>query len=189
MTIKATYKTPFRRRMEGKTDYAKRLAMVKSGKVRITVRTTNKRITVQAIKYNPKGDETLASAASTELTKFSFYGTNNTPSAYLTGFLLGKKLLEKANEGILDIGMKTPSHGSVVFAALKGVADSGITINYDKSAVPSEDRITGKTLDDYSKTVENPEKVFSGYIKAGISPGKIAEAFSKAKSEIEKVKK
>jgi large subunit ribosomal protein L18 len=189
MTVTTTYKTPFRRRGEGKTDYAKRLAMVKSEKIRIVVRTTNTRITVQAIKYNPKGDETIAFADSRELKNYSFYGTNNTPSAYLTGFLLGKKFLVKENEGILDIGMKTPSHGSIVFAALKGVADAGVKINYNQNAVPSKERISGKVLDDYAKTVENADKVFSGYKKAGINPGEIEKAFEKAKSEIEKVSK
>ena len=188
MTVTTTYKTPFRRRREGKTDYRKRLAMVKSEKIRLVVRTTNTRVTVQAIKYNPKGDETIAKADSRELNNFSFYGTNNTPSAYLTGFLLGKRLAAVEKTGILDIGMKTPSHGGILFAALKGISDSGIDVKYDEKAVPSKDRITGKVLDDYAKTVENADKVFSGYKKAGINPGEIEKAFEKAKSEIEKVK-
>ena len=194
MTKSTTYKTPFRRRREGKTNYKTRLAMVKSEKIRLVVRTTNKRITVQAIKYSPEGDKTIASADSRELNKYSFYGTNNTPSAYLTGFLLGKKLASGAQKdakektGILDIGLKTPSHGSVIFAALKGIADAGIEIKFDAKAVPSEDRITGKTLDDYAKSLENAGEKFSGYKKAGINPGEIQKAFEKAKAEIEKMK-
>ena len=184
---KGTHKMPFRRRREQKTDYRKRLAMVKSGSVRLVIRTSNKRITAQAIKYDPKGDITIANADSRELAKYSFYGTNNTPSAYLTGLLLGKRMPANEKAGILDIGLKTPSHGSVVFAALKGIADAGVRVAFDEKAAPSEDRITGKVLDEYAKGQGN-ENAFSGYRKAGINPGEIAQAFAKAKAEIEKIK-
>ncbi len=189
MTVGKTYVVHFRRRREGKTDYRRRLALVKSKKIRLAVRTTNKRMLVQAIRFNPKGDETVASADSRELEKFSFYGTNNTPSAYLTGLLLGKRLSSKEKEGTLDIGMKTPSHGSVIFAALKGISDAGIKVNFGAEAVPSEDRINGKVLDKYALSLgEKAKTIFSGYIKAGINIGEISKAFEKAKEKIMQVK-
>ena len=177
-----TFKPKFRRRREGKTDYAKRLGLIRSKKVKVTVRKTGRQIIAQAIKYNPKGDETLASATSKELDSFGFYGTNNTPSSYLTGFLLGKRMTEK--EAVLDIGMQSPSHGSVIFACLKGIVDAGIKVPYNAKAVPSEERITGKVLEDYAKT--NADK-FSNYEKKGIKVDSITKAFEKAKVEIEKV--
>ncbi len=162
-----TYKTQFRRRREKKTNYSKRLSTVKSGKVKMTVRKTNKRIVVQAIKYNPIGDETLVSATSTELTKFGFKGNSNTPSAYLTGLLAGKRLLAKdVSTAIGEIGFKTPSKGGVVFAAIQGVSDSGVKIPIGKESVPSEDRLTGKKM------------------KKDVS-----KEFEKAKEEVSKVKK
>ncbi|MFA6399822.1 MAG: 50S ribosomal protein L18, partial [archaeon] len=88
MTITTTYETKFRRRKEGKTDYSKRLALVRSRKIRIVVRKTNTRIIAQAVKFDPKGDITIASVDSTDLEQFGWYGTNNTPSAYLVGFYL-----------------------------------------------------------------------------------------------------
>jgi large subunit ribosomal protein L18 len=176
-----TFDTKFRRRQEGKTNYSKRLALVKSKKIRICVRKTGTRIIAQAIKYNPKGDETIAQATSKELDKFGFYGTNNTPSAYLTGYLLGKRMSEK--EAILDIGMQSPSHGSVIFATLKGVIDAGITVPHDAKAIPSEDRLNGSVLEGYAK--ENKDK-FSNYEKKNVID--ITKAFEKAKAEIEKVK-
>jgi len=186
---KRTFEVKFRRRREQKTDYQKRLALVRSKKIRIVARKTNKRMILQAIRFNPKGDETVASADSRELKEYKFYGTNNTPSAYLTGFLLGKRLLKHAKEGVLDIGRKSPSHGSVVFAAVKGVADAGINVPYSMEAVPKEDRINGKVLDDYAKKLGDKAKtVFAGYIKEGITPGEISKAFEKAKAEIAKVK-
>jgi large subunit ribosomal protein L18 len=176
-----TYKPKFRRRREGKTNYTKRLALIRAKKVKITVRKTNKQIIAQAIKYNPKGDETIASATSKELDSFGFYGTNNTPSAYLTGYLLGKRMTKK--EAVLDIGMQSPSHGSVIFACLKGVIDAGINIPHNAKAIPSEERLTGKVLEEYAKI--NTDK-FSNYEKKGVKVDGITSAFKKAKEEIEK---
>jgi len=187
MTITATYETPFRRRKEGKTDYSKRLALVKSRKLRIVVRKTNSRIIAHAVKFDPKGDITIACVDSIDLKKFGWYGTNNTPSAYLAGFYLGKKI--GAQACVLDIGRKHPSHGSVIFAVVKGAADAGVLVPFNASAVPSEDRLNGKMLDEYAKKLGDKAKVmFSKYIKAGITPGEFSKAFEKAKSEIAKVK-
>ena len=178
-----TFETKFRRRREGKTNYKTRLALVKSKKVRIVVRKTGSSIIAQAIKYKPEGDVTIASANSKELDKMGFYGTNNTPSAYLTGYLLGKRMSEK--EAILDIGMQRPSHGSVIFACLQGAIDAGITIPHDKSAIPKEDRLNATVLETFAK--EHPEK-FSVYEKKGIKVDAIAKAFEQTKATIDKVK-
>jgi large subunit ribosomal protein L18 len=187
MATKATFATKFRRRRQGKTNYEKRLAMVKSRKIRLVIRKTNKRIIAQAMKFNPKGDEVVKSADSNELAKYKFYGTNNTPSAYLVGFLLGKKLGKE--KCILDIGRRSPSHGGVVFAALKGAVDAGVEIPFNADALPSDERINGKALDDYAKKLGDKAKtVFANYIKEGIQPGEIQKAFDKAKAEISKVK-
>ncbi|VVB76375.1 50S ribosomal protein L18 [uncultured archaeon] len=184
---KSTFDMPFRRRREGKTDYKKRLALVKSKKLRLVVRKSNMRVIVHAVRYEPKGDVTVATADSRELVKYKFYGTNNTPSAYLVGFLLGKRLGKE--KCVLDMGRKSPSHGNVIFAALKGAIDAGVEVPHSAEALPSEDRISGKVLDDYAKKLGDKAKtVFSNYIKAGIQPGEIQKAFEKAKAEIAKVK-
>ena len=185
MSKDKTFETKFRRRQQGKTDYKIRLALVRSKKVRIVVRKTNSQIIAHAVKFNPVGDETLAAVTSKDLKEYGFYGTNNTPSAYLVGLLLGKKLVGKVEEAVSDIGRRSPSHGGVVFACLKGVVDSGIKLPLSKEAIPSEDRINGKVLDNYAK--ENADK-FSQYTKAGIAPGEIEQAFKNAKEQIEKVK-
>ncbi len=183
MSKDKTYEPQFRRRREGKTNYKKRIAQVRSGEIRVVVRKTSKQIIAHAIKFNPKGDETIAHATSKELDKFGFYGTNNTPSAYLTGLLLGRRMKEK--KAILDIGKRNQSHGGVVFACLKGLLDAGIIIPHSKEAIPSEDRINGTVLEKYAK--EN-EKLFSNYEKKGIKVDTITKSFEKAKSEISKVK-
>jgi large subunit ribosomal protein L18 len=186
MAHKSTFETKFRRRREGKTDYAKRLALVKSKRLRIVVRKTNKRIVVHAVQFELKGDVTKAMVDSQQLKKFGWYGTN-TPSAYLAGFLLAKKLGKQ--KCVLDIGRRNPSHGSVIFATLKGAADGGVEIPFDAEAVPSEDRLNGKELDNYAKKLGDKAKVvFSNYVKAGITPGEFNKAFEKTKAEIAKVK-
>ena len=189
MVTTKTFEVKFKRRRNQKTDYTKRLNLAKSRKIRVVVRKTNSRILAHAVKFNPKGDETIAHADSRELKSFSFYGTNNTPSAYLVGYLLGKRLAGKTKEVILDMGRKSPSHGCVIFAAAKGIADSGISIPFSAEAAPSEDRINGKVLDEYAKKLgEKAKTVFSNYITSGIGAGEINKAFEKAKSEISKVK-
>jgi len=53
-----------RRRRQGKTDYRKRLKLVKSGIERLVVRRTNRRIIVQLVRSKHGGDETLAAVSS-----------------------------------------------------------------------------------------------------------------------------
>lgn len=187
MANKVTYKTLFRRRREGKTDYVKRLALVRSKTPRLVVRKSNKRIIAQVIEFSLKGDNTLATVDSNDLKKYKWYGTNNTPSAYLVGYLIGKKVA--GQKCVLDIGRRHPSYGSVVFAVLKGAVDGGMNIPFDEKAVPTQERLTAKTLDDYAEKLGDKAKiVFSNYIKEGIMPGEFNKAFEKAKAEIAKVK-
>jgi large subunit ribosomal protein L18 len=82
-----------RRRRAGLTDYRKRLKLVKSGLERLVVRRTNRRIIAMLVKSKAGGDETIVSATSDVLSKFGWKASfKSIPAAYLTGFLLGKKL-------------------------------------------------------------------------------------------------
>ncbi|HHF55576.1 MAG TPA: 50S ribosomal protein L18 [Thermoplasmatales archaeon] len=141
---------PFRRRREGKTNYRKRLALLKSGKPRVVVRRSNKNIRVQFALYDMNGDRIVASAIGTDLRKYGWeYSLSNTPAAYLTGLLAGKRALKKGlKEGVLDIGLYTPRRGARIFAALKGVVDAGVDVPYGEEIVPSEDRLYGKHISD-----------------------------------------
>ncbi len=155
----------FRRRREKKTNYKKRLALLKSGKTRVVIRKRLKNISVQFINYNPKGDETIASAFSTELKKFGWEGSRgNLPAAYLTGFLAGKRAKEKnINEAILDIGLQTSTKGSRIYAALKGVLDAGVKVPCSQEILPSEDRIKGKHIsEDIVRKFEIVKKKIEG---------------------------
>ena len=134
------YRSPFRRRKEGRTNFAKRLALVKSGKTRMVVRRSNKGIVVQFINFDPKGDRTLLTVSGTHLAKLHGWPSKrNAWTAYLAGLMAGKLALKKGvKEFVFDMGMYVPSKGSVVFAALKGVADAGLSTKLDTAKVPEK---------------------------------------------------
>lgn len=154
------FNVAFRRRREGKTNYAKRLALVKSGKPRMVVRRSNAGVVVQFVEFDPKGDRTLLTVTGSQLSKLCQWPSKrNVWTAYLAGLMAGRMAHKKGvTEFVLDIGMYTPSRGSMLFAALKGAADAGLKASFDKEKVP-EDKLA------------NP-------------PEKIKAAFSQARSKI-----
>ncbi len=145
------YRVPRRRRREGKTDYRKRISLIKSRKKRLVVRIQNNTIISQIIEYNPKGDETITQAISKELKEYGYEGNySNIPAAYLTGLLIGKRAQEKEiKEAVLDIGRRTPVKGSKTFAVLKGAVEAGMEIPHGKKVLPDEERIKGKHIEEY----------------------------------------
>lgn len=151
---------PFKRRMKEKTNYEKRLALLKSGKTRLIIRKSLSNISVQFINFKPTGDETIASAVSSELKKIGWIKSGNVPAAYLTGLLAGKKAREKnIKEAVLDIGLQVSTKGSRIYAALKGVLDAGINVPHSKEVLPSDDRIKGKHIsEDLEKQFEDTKK-------------------------------
>jgi len=150
MSSGPTYKVKFRRRRESKTDYSKRLALLKSGKPRLTVRKSNNSTICEVVSYNPKGDETNAYFTSTVLKKMGWKNhCGNTPSSYLTGYACAKKAIKAGvKEAVLDIGLISPIHGSRIFAALKGAIDAGLKIPADEKVFPAEERINAKIISD-----------------------------------------
>lgn len=135
-----TYEVPFRRRREKKTNYGKRLALVKGEKPVMVVRRSNRYVTVQFVEFDPKGDKTIFSVSGNKLEKlFKWPSKRNVWSAYLSGLYAGKEASKKGvKEFVLDIGMRTPSKGSVVFAALQGAVDAGLKTSYSDEKVPKD---------------------------------------------------
>jgi len=188
------YRRPNRRRAEGKTNYHKRLKLLKSRKLRLVIRASNNHITVQIVESKIGGDKVLVSAFSKELTKK--YGwkanTGNIPAAYLTGYLTGLRA-KKQNiaDVILDLGIF--SHRNRVLAAFKGFLKSGIDVPYREKFFPEtlDNRIDGSHIVNYAKMLKSePEmyqKVFSGYLnKKKIDPLKLSQEFSTILKKIEK---
>lgn len=153
-----TYEVKFRRRRESKTNYKKRLALVKSKKPRLVARKKNNSTICEIVSYNPKGDEVNAFFTSTSLRKLGWKGhTGNIPAAYLAGYGCGKQAVKNGiKEAVLDIGLTTPVHGTRIFAVLKGAIDAGLTVPSDEKAFPKEDRINGKHISE--ETVKNFEE-------------------------------
>jgi large subunit ribosomal protein L18 len=138
-----------RREQEQKTNYHKRLRMLSSNLPRVVVRKSQKNIYAQIIEYAPTGDRVLLASSTKEIEKKYGWKTarNNTPAAYITGYLLGKKAQKaKIKKAVYDIGMQSIIKGSVLFSCLKGAVDAGMEIPHSKDVFPSEDRIQGKHL-------------------------------------------
>jgi len=156
------YRVPFRRRRENKTNYHNRLKLLSSRKPRVVIRKTNSNIIIQMIKYNPNGDLVLASAISNELDSYGYdKNKKNIPAAYLTGFLFGLKVKKNLNidEAILDIGLNTSIKGSRVYAALKGIIDSGFNVRHNPEILPEDDLVMGHHIDEgFSDIVDKVKK-------------------------------
>ncbi len=135
----------FRRRREGKTDYRKRLALLKSHKTRLVVRRTTSRTIVQFIDVSEAGDVVRAAATSMELKKFGWASAHaNTPSSYLAGLLAARRAVKAGvGEAVLDVGLSKPVKGGGVFAALKGAVDGGVKVPHAAEILPPKERLSG----------------------------------------------
>jgi len=191
MATGPSYRVPFRRRKEGKTDYRSRRALVLSRLPRLVVRLTLNHIIVQIVKAEVAGDKVVASAHSRELAKtYGWQGNcRNVPAAYLTGLLCGfKATVYGVKKAVLDIGLHSPSRGARVFAALKGVLDAGVTVPHSENMIPDETRISGKHIADYGiQLSSNPEiyqQKFSKNLSRGLRPEQLSEHFSLIKDKI-----
>ena len=188
MAKNSTYKLGFRRKREGKTNYKKRLDSVKGRLPRLSVRISNRYVLAQIIEFNTRGDRTIAAASSRELEKFGWTAAKkNIPSAYLTGMLAATRAKAKKKENaVLDIGFRTPVHGSRCFAVLKGALDAGLKISFDKSALPKEERVSGTHIGEYAKKLspEDFKKKFSDYAKKNIDAKNLSAMFESAKKKI-----
>lgn len=181
-----------RRKRERKTNYKRRIALLVSGKPRLVIRKSLYNINIQIIEYKPEGDNVVLSANSKELVKFGYtLNKGNIPSAYLTGLLLGQKAKKKSiREAILDIGLNTHVKGSRIYAALKGIVDSGLKVPCSEDVFPPEERINGTHISEYveklkKESKEKYEKQFSSYIKNKAED--VKKQFNDVKDKIMKV--
>ncbi len=149
MSTGPRYRVHFRRRREGRTDYRVRLRLLKSGRPRAVVRLSSRRVRVSLVTYDPTGDHVVATAESGELGGLGFPAASlaSTPAAYLTGYLAGLRAkAASTEEAILDAGLRHPTAGGRLAAALKGLLDAGVEIPHGDEGLPSADRIAGGHL-------------------------------------------
>jgi large subunit ribosomal protein L18 len=152
------YKVPMRRRREVRTDYHQRLRLLKSGKPRLVARKSNKHTTAQLITPGPQGDETLASAHSSDLEEYGWEApTGNISAAYLTGLLAGKRAVDAGlEEAVLDIGLNTATPGNKVFAVQEGAIDAGLEIPHNDSVLADWSRTRGEHIAEYAEQLDEP---------------------------------
>lgn len=179
----------FRRRRESKTNYAKRLALVKGNLYRVVVRHSNRRITGQVVDYDEKGDIVRYTADSTELIKMGWPSRSNRPTAYLTGMLLGSKISKEdmEREFILDIGLSAPVLNSIPFVFAKGCIDGGMKI---RGNLEIDEKFYNASLTaNYAKELKEKdgkayEKQFATYIKSKVAVDSMPKLFIEAKEKI-----
>ncbi|MFW9994620.1 MAG: 50S ribosomal protein L18 [Candidatus Odinarchaeota archaeon] len=195
------YKVQLRRRREGRTDYALRESLIRSGKPRLVLRKSNKHFRAQIITSSPHGDTVHINAHSSELVNFGWtYSCGNLSAAYLTGLLLAKKSKKAGfpkTESVLDSGLNTKVYGSRIFAALKGVVDGEFNIRVGNDRVkernkrgifPPEERIDGTTVVNYAKFLkENNQEALKKQFSGKRDPSKITSVFKKTKEAIIKM--
>jgi len=141
-----------RRRRENKTNYLKRLKLLKSGKPRIVFRKTNRYIIAQLVESEEARDRIIIGLTSKKLIEFGWPNElkgslKSIPASYLTGYLLGREIkMKKIKEPILDFGMIRVIFKSKVYAFSKGLVDAGVQIKSNEELFPEQERIEGKSI-------------------------------------------
>ncbi len=175
MSKTSTFAVAFRRRREGRTNYVKRLAFMKSGVPRAVIRKSTNHLSVQFVQTQNGKDFVLASGHTQELRKYEYVGhTGNIPAAYLAGYLAGKRFSnQKTTETIVDIGTQRNVLGTRLFAAVKGIKDAGISIRADEESFPKPERVMGKHIESLAKATASKTNAhsldlsrFSGMVEA-----------------------
>lgn len=140
-------KTIRKRRKEQKTDYKKRIDLLKGERSRVVFRKTNRYIIAQYVVSEEAQDKIIIGITSKDLLEYGWpkeaQGSLKSISAsYLTGYLIGKKIKEKKlEEPILDFGMIRVLHKSKPYAFIKGLKDAGINIKCKEEFFPEKERI------------------------------------------------
>jgi large subunit ribosomal protein L18 len=113
------------------------------------VRFSDRRVRVSIVRYDPVGDRVVAAAESAELGPLGFPASSlsSTPAAYLTAYLAGLRSKSAGAESVvLDTGLRHPTEGGRLSAALKGLLDSGVEVPHGEGVFPSPERLNGAHL-------------------------------------------
>lgn len=169
MKMSQTFRLPFKRKSEGKTDYKKRLRLLESRLPRLVVRRSLKNIQAQIVQFDEKGDKTLASANSKSLKKLGWnFSCDNTPAAYLVGLAIGKVAVKnKISKAILDSGLYKSTRGNRIYAVVKGAIDAGLDVPVGGEIMPSDERISGKHIAKFKDLPAKFEEIKQMIIKGG----------------------
>jgi large subunit ribosomal protein L18 len=140
------YSKILRRLREEKTNYRRRRIMLQGKREFITVNISNENTQVQIHKPELSGDKVIASAHSRFLLSKGWKGSRkNIPAAYLTGYVAGKKAINKGEKNVIMYS-GTRRYTQRMAAALKGIIDAGLEIPADPETFPADERINGEHL-------------------------------------------
>ena len=180
-----------RRRREGVTDFRAREKAIISRSPLLVVRISDKNVSAQFVSPKVEGDKVLSSAHSRQLLKLGWRGSaKSTPACYLLGMLAGKKALKSGvTNAVLYSGVAPFIKGSRVAAVVKGVVDAGVAVPVGEGVVPSEERLTGKTIAEFAaKLAKEDRKLyqsrFSAILKRGSKPEDYPADFEKVRAAI-----
>src|SRR6056297_433486 len=115
-----------RRRREGKTNYSKRIMLLKSERPRVVFRRSNNYITSQYVTSSDAQDKVKFGINSKDLIKYGWPedakgSLKSLTASYLTGYLMGKKIkVQNLEEPIVDFGMFKINYKGRLFGFLKG---------------------------------------------------------------------
>jgi len=135
-----------RRKRERKTDYLRRLKLLKSGLPRIVFRKTNRYVISQYVESEAAQDKIIFGLTSKDLLKYGwpekFKGSlKSIVASYLVGYLTGKKILkDKLKKPIIDLGMLRSVKKSKVFAFINGLIESGVDIKCPDENFPNKEK-------------------------------------------------
>ncbi len=175
---------PYRRKLKHRTDYSRRKSLLAGDMPRLVVRKSISNINAQIIGFSSKGDLVMASATSMELRKYGWkYSLGNLPAAYLTGLMIGRRAaFIKIKKAILDLGLSHSIPGASQYALVKGALDAGLEVPHSGDVIPSESRILGKHILEYSKHAKGHQ--FSAYKKENIDLSELPKQLEHVKSII-----
>jgi len=157
---RANSRMRLRRRRQGRTDYHRRLKLLRSEKPRAVVRLTNRRVIVQIVEYEADGDKVLITVdGETLVRKFGWpkdASRKSIPACRMAGYAAGKMAIAAGiNSAVLDIGLANATVGNRRFAALKGLIEAGMDVPHSEEILPSEERADGQHIDaDLAKAVQ-----------------------------------
>jgi large subunit ribosomal protein L18 len=162
-----------RRRLEQKTNYKKRIKTISGGFPRIVLRKSNKYMFAQYVISKEAQDKIVGGVSSKTLIEYGwpekYKGSlKSLPASYLTGLLIGKKIVNKESSErvIIDLGMMRKVHKSRIYAFMKGIQDSGVPIiTSNEEIFPSKDRISGKHIESKKELSEIFNRVKENIVK------------------------
>ncbi len=181
---------PFHRRGMAKTNYKKRLALLKSKRTRLVVRPTLKNSYVQFVDFRLQGDIVRCACSTHEIKKAGWKAaTGNLPSAYLTGLLAGQKARAKGiTDAVLDLGLMQSIKASRVYACVRGVLDAGIKVPCSEDVLPPHERISGEHIASFAKMVQTDSSryahQYASLQKRGFNASTIVSHFADVKKRI-----